>query len=109
MKYSIEEIRDITAKNNEVALKRFETWKKKRIDKENKEALNIIKKVNKQICKSAKKGLSQAFVDAGHIIDTQEEIIRDYFELRMYSINFNKYAFNEETMIIVSWEKGENK
>lgn len=105
MKYSIEEIREITNKANKKATKRFEMWKKKRIEKENNQALNIIKKINKKICISAKKGITQAFLDVGCITDEQKEIIRDYFELRMYNIRFNEFGFYKDTMIWVDWKK----
>ena len=100
MKYSIEEIRDITDKAKVVNLKKLDKFINKKEKKENKRTIQFLKKVNKRIIKQAKKGENQCFCDIDRLNRNQRDIVLDYFETRLYTVKIDNCD-----VLIVCWEK----
>ena len=102
MKYSIEEIRDISDKAKVVVDARNKSSFDKREKKRDKQTVKLLKKLNRLIVKSAKKGLTRCIYDVKYITSRQKDTILDYFEFRLYKIRIDKY---NTFLIDISWER----
>lgn len=102
MKYSIEEIRDIADKAKVKVDAKTRSWFDKREKKRDKQTVNLLKKLNRLIVKSAKKGLTSCVYDVKYITERQKDIILDYFEFRLYKIRIDKY---NTFLIDISWKR----